>query len=170
MEVQRPAQYKRRSLSRGLISGSVAAITSSAALLLLSKKDSRTALSAQNAVSHWVWGEEATHRHGLSVRHTLVGYAIHHASAVFWGVIYERLTPSRPLPPAAELLRATAFAGLANFVDYRLTPQRFKPGFERHLSTRSLAIVYGAFAVGIAAGHLLQQRPRGAAVLPPTRS
>lgn len=159
MEVQLPSQQKTRNFSRGLVSGSVAAIASSLALVLLSKKESRTALSAQNAVSHWVWGEEATHRHGLSVRHTLVGYGIHHASAVFWGVIYETLTRSKPLPPGAELLRAMAFTSVANFVDYRLTPQRFKPGFERHLSRKSLALVYGAFAVGLAAGHLLQQAP-----------
>lgn len=160
MEVQRSSQQKTRSFSRGLVSGSVAAITSGLAIALFSKKDSRTAYSAQNAVSHWLWGEEATHRHDLSVRHTLVGYGIHHASAVFWGVIYEHLMRSKPLPPTAELLRATAFAGVANFVDYRLTPPRFKPGFERHLSRKSLALVYGAFAVGLAAGHLLQQGQR----------
>ena len=150
------------SLARGFVSGTVASVASTVALLLLSKLEARTALSAQNAVSHWVWGERAKSRHALTARYTLLGYAIHHASSVFWGVIYEHyLKRAAPLPLPLELARAFAFAALANFVDYRLTPQRLKPGFEHHLSKKSLVIVYSAFAVGIAAGHLLQ-RDRGA--------
>lgn len=146
------------SFARGLVSGTAASLASTAALLLLSKLEAKTALSAQNAVSHWVWGERAKERHALSVRYTLLGYAIHHASSVFWGVIYEHyLKRAEPLPLPLELARALAFAALANFVDYRLTPQRLKPGFERHLSTKSLVIVYSAFAVGIATGHVLQR-------------
>ena len=153
---------KPSALGRGLVSGSIAAVASTLVLLMQSKKEAKSALSAQNAVSHWIWGEEAKHRHGLSVRYTVLGYAIHHASAVFWGVIYERLVRSkRPLSPPAELLRASAFATVANFVDYRLTPHRLKPGFEHHLSTKSLVFVYAAFAAGLAAGHLLQQRRDG---------
>lgn len=154
-----PSHAFKRSLISGLISGSVAAVASTTALVLRSKKEAKSALSAQNAVSHWVWGEEAKYRHGLSLAYTVLGYAIHHASAVFWGVIYERYLRSKcPLPPVQELLRAAAFAGFANFVDYRLTPERLKPGFEHHLSKKSLVFVYGAFAAGLAAGHLLQRR------------
>ncbi|MGK2953405.1 MAG: hypothetical protein ACSLEZ_13630, partial [Thiobacillus sp.] len=122
---------KPSALGRGLVSGSIAAVASTVVLVIQSKKEAKSALSAQNAVSHWIWGEEAKHQHELSVRHTVLGYAIHHASAVFWGVIYERWVRSkRPLSPPAELLRASAFATVANFVDYRLTPHRLKPGFE----------------------------------------
>ena len=153
---------KPGALGRGLVSGSIAAVLSTLVLMIRSKKEAKSALSAQNAVSHWIWGEEAKYKHELSVRHTGLGYAIHHASAVFWGVIYERLMRSkRPLPPPAELLRASAFATVANIVDYRLTPHRFKPGFEQHLSKKSLVLVYGAFAVGLAVGHLFQQRRDG---------
>lgn len=160
MQIHPPRNKNTNSFSRGLISGSVAAIVSSIALIVRSKRDAKTPLSAQNAVSHWVWGEEAKHRHGLSASHTLLGYGIHHAASVFWGVIYERYAYSRPLPPFEEVLRATAFAALANFVDYRLTPHRFKPGFEHHLTKKSLTLVYGAFALGLAAGHLLQESRR----------
>lgn len=159
MQAHPAVKAETGSVVRGLVSGTVASLASTAALVLLSKIEAKSALSAQNAVSHWVWGEPAKHRHELSLRHTLLGYAIHHASSVFWGVIYERYLkhePSLPLP--AELLRALAFAALANFVDYRLTPQRLKPGFEHHLSKKSLVLVYTAFAVGIAAGHVLQTR------------
>ena len=155
-----PPDRVSRLLIRGLISGSVGALTSTAALLLRSRHDARTALSAQNAVSHWVWGEEAMRQHSLSARHTLVGYGIHHASSVFWGVLYERsIEGAPPESLSRELLRASAFSVLANVVDFHLTPRRFKPGFERHLTKKSLLAVYAAFAVGLAAGHLLQGPP-----------
>lgn len=158
---------RNTALRRGLVSGSVAAAASGIALLMRSKRDAKTALSAQNAVSHWVWGEEAKYRHKFSARHTLLGYGIHHAASVFWGAIYERYVCAKPVPAHEELLRAAMFAAFANFVDYQLTPHRFKPGFEHHLSKRSLLIVYGAFAAGLAIGHRLQRptdnRARGAA-------
>ncbi|MVW59083.1 hypothetical protein GPY61_03990 [Massilia sp. NEAU-DD11] len=42
--------------------------------------------------------------------------------------------------------------------DYPLTPQRFQPGYEVHLSKPSLAVVYGAFGVGLALGAMLSRR------------
>jgi hypothetical protein len=47
---------------------------------------------------------------------------------------------------------------VACFVDYQLTPDRLKPGYERHLSRPSLAVVYGAFGVGLALGAMLSRR------------
>lgn len=158
------------SLVRGGITGSVAAVTSALALMLRSKSEAPTALSAQNAVSHWVWGDKAKDQHQTSLRYTLVGYGIHHASAVFWGVIYEHYFGSKPLPPGKEVLRATAFTGAANFVDYKLTPYRLKPGYEHHLSKKSLVFVYAAFALGLAAGHLLQTPRAGNADTDPPQS
>jgi hypothetical protein len=40
-------------------------------------------------------------------------------------------------------------------VDYRLTPRRFMPGYERRLSRRSLGAVYAAFGAGLALGGAL---------------
>ena len=48
-----------------------------------------------------------------------------------------------------------ATSAVACFVDFHLTPPRLTPGFEHRLSHRSLAAVYGAFAVGLAVGALL---------------
>jgi hypothetical protein len=49
-------------------------------------------------------------------------------------------------------------AAIANVVDFKLTPQRLTPGFEKHLSKRSLAIVYVSFAAGLAAAAYVRQR------------
>jgi hypothetical protein len=50
------------------------------------------------------------------------------------------------------LLGAAATSAAACFVDFRLTPHRFTPGYEHRLSDSALAAVYAAFAVGLAAG------------------
>jgi hypothetical protein len=43
-------------------------------------------------------------------------------------------------------------------VDYGLTPKRFQPGFEHHVTKKSLALTYAAFAAGLALASLLRQR------------
>jgi hypothetical protein len=62
--------------------------------------------------------------------------------------------------PAAALAAAAATTAAACFTDYRLTPHRLQPGFEQHLSRTSLAAVYGAFALGLAAGAWMVHRQR----------
>jgi hypothetical protein len=39
-----------------------------------------------------------------------------------------------------------------------LVPKRFTPGFEKRLSGPSLTLIYGALALGLAAGVLLRER------------
>jgi len=142
------------SLRRGALTGSVASATSAAALALCSQKENHSPFSAVNAVSHWLWGDRAARKDQPSLRYTLLGYGIHHASAVFWGVLFERwfrhvLARRRPVPTAAA---GTAMAAVACFVDYKMTPKRLHPGFEQRLSTGSLALVYAAFGAGLALG------------------
>ena len=50
---------------------------------------------------------------------------------------------------AADAVAATAVAAV---VDLAIVPRRLTPGFERRLSARSLALVYGALAVGLLLG------------------
>jgi hypothetical protein len=82
----------------------------------------------------------------------LLGYAIHHASATLWAVLYEkwfeRNAQQKAIIPAVA--GGTAVAALACFVDYKVTPRRLHPGYEMRLSTRSLLLVYGVFGVALA--------------------
>lgn len=44
----------------------------------------------------------------------------------------------------------------AYITDYHIVSDRFKPGFEAHLSNRSLFMIYTALAIGLAAGARLR--------------
>jgi hypothetical protein len=150
----------KTALRRGLVSGASSSLLSTAALALFGKREAGSAFAPTNAISHWYWGERAARRDRPSPRYTLPGYAIHHASATFWAVLFERacgdLLDRRDT--GKTLLASTAAAGVACFVDYEMTPQRLKPGYEKRLSRPALAVVYGAFGLGLAAGAMLCRR------------
>jgi hypothetical protein len=143
--------------------GSVASAVSSAVIANRSAADSVSAASGTNSTSHWLWGEKAQHQSKVSARYTGVGYLIHHASAIFWAVFYERFCPSRRGHIGAAIGSATAVAAVAAATDYLLTPPRLRPGFERHLSLPSMVLVYAAFGAGLAAGRYLWRRRHGLA-------
>lgn len=148
------------SLRRGVVSGASASILSALALALCSQREARTPFAGVNAVSHWIWGDRAARQNAPSLKHTLLGYAIHHASASFWAVLFERfagkLLDRRAIAPTLEA--AAAASAIACFTDYQLTPHRLQPGYEMRLSRPSLALVYAAFGVGLAAGAMLNRR------------
>jgi len=62
--------------------------------------------------------------------------------------------------PAGTLAASAAASAVACFVDYQMTPKRLRPGYEQRLSRGSLALVYTAFGLGLAAGALLNHRDR----------
>jgi hypothetical protein len=61
---------------------------------------------------------------------------------------------------AAALAASAKAAAVACFVDYKMTPPRLRPGFEQRVSRGSLALVYAAFGLGLAAGALINHRQR----------
>ncbi|HET9653589.1 MAG TPA: hypothetical protein VFP36_15425 [Usitatibacter sp.] len=143
-----------RALKAALLSGSAASVASTFALLWCGRQDVHDGAAPLNGPSQWIWGTAAPYSSGFSVRHTVVGYLIHHLASIFWAVFFERWRPGRP-----EAMPAVAAAALtsatASIVDYQLTPQRFRPGFEKRLSRPSLTLVYAAFAAGLAAAAIV---------------
>ncbi|WP_149195658.1 hypothetical protein [Luteimonas suaedae] len=136
---------------RALMSGSVASALSTLTLSWLCHRDGGALASGTNATSHWFWGETARYRDAPSLRHTLLGYAIHHASSVFWACGFERLA-GRRARPARIAAAAGLTAALAYVVDYHVVPRRLTPGFERHLPASGMLATYVAFAVGLCLG------------------
>jgi hypothetical protein len=136
---------------RAVVSGSIASVLSTATLAACGRLENGRAAGPVNGPSQWLWGRWAARVRGPSVRHTLIGHAVHHFCACGWALLHERLIRRHADADARErLAAAAATASLACFVDYRLTPKRLRPGFEKQLSKPSMFAVYVAFAVGLA--------------------
>ena len=152
----------KSTIKTGLIAGAFASVASSVALAILGRYETGSSAATTNATSHWVWDREALFRKSPSLRHTVLGYAIHHGSATFWAVLYAWLHANRR--PAQSVPAALGSAGIAAAtacaVDYLATPRRLTPGFEHHLSKGAMAAVYASFAVGLALGCAVANRER----------
>jgi hypothetical protein len=146
-----PASNPRHATAEWIIAGSAASLASAAVLSICGFIENGRPAGPNNGPSQWIWGRRAAYRRKFSIRHTVAGYLIHHASSLFWSAIHVRLHAHRQpeTPLQRDLLEGAATAGLACFVDYQLTPRRFQPGFEAQLSKRSLFLVYAAFGLGL---------------------
>jgi hypothetical protein len=154
-DVPAPTNW-HRVLRRALVSGTAAALASGLASALLARRRTGHLASGPNATSHVLWGESAAGCHQADLRHTAVGGAIHYGSAVFWAAGFEWLLTRRrrPHPVAA----AAAVTAVAYVVDYHVVPKRLTPGFELHLSGRSMCGVYAALGAGLALTAMLRSR------------
>jgi hypothetical protein len=152
---------------RTAMTGAVASVVSSLAVGLCSARETGRASAGVNAASQWIWGQGAKHHVRPSWRYTAVGYAIHHFSSLLWAGVYECWCERAPSSSrAGDARKAVAIAALAGTVDYTVTPQRFRPGFEEHLALPSMGMVYAVFAAGLLLARIWQTpRPRSA----PTR-
>lgn len=147
-------------LRHSVLPGALASLASTVALAACGKRETGSMFAGVNAVSHWLWGDRAMHADRPSLRHTLVGYLIHHAASMFWAALFEKAcckTLDRKEAAGTATVAAAASA-VACFTDYQLTPHRLRPGFEERLSRPSLLLVYAAFGVGLAAGAYLNRR------------
>jgi hypothetical protein len=145
---------------RALFSGASASISSAIALSICSSVDEGSYAGGLNGPSQWLWGEAEAYTRKASVRHTAVGYGIHHLTSVFWATLYERMfgEPAARKTPLRRLAEAMVSSTGAYLVDYHLTPRRLRPGFEKHVRTPSMFVVYGAFALGLAAASIIRDR------------
>lgn len=145
---------------RTLVSGTCASIASVIALAFRGWKDERSLLAPLNGPSQWLWGEREAYTREVTLRHTAVGYAIHHASALLWAGVHEALEPHHPASESTGriLARSAAVTTLAFVVDYGLTPRRLRPGFRKHIRSSSLLFVYGSFALGLASATLTRRQ------------
>ncbi|WP_296578546.1 hypothetical protein [Phreatobacter sp.] len=136
-------------LSRVLLTGTTASLSSAGLLGVLAKAEGRDPVQPVNATSHWLHGEIAGHSKVLNVRYTLVGFASHYAASVFWSTVFQRLRQARPdRSPVPDALGVTALAAL---VDYALVPKRLTPGWESVVSPASIAIAYAALTLSFLA-------------------
>jgi hypothetical protein len=141
-------------LAQGAVAGSLASLLSSAVLMVMGWRETGSAAAPANATSQWIWGDEALEQQQFDLPHTATGYLIHHGAAIGWALGYAALTRNRPemRTPAGIAAGALATTAVAYVVDFKMTPSRLTPGFEKRLSQNALYAGYGALALGLAAG------------------
>jgi hypothetical protein len=145
---------------RAMFSGASASICSAIALSICSRIDEGSFAGGLNGPSQWLWGEAEAYTRQASVRHTVVGYGVHHVTSVFWAILYERIfgEPGQRKTPLRRCAEASLSTAGAYVVDYYLTPPRLRPGFKKHVGNPSMFAIYGAFAVGLAAATIVRDR------------
>lgn len=143
---------RRETMRQAAISGTLAGLFSAAAMAAMGKLERNNAVGPLNGPSQWLWGEPGALETRATLRTTLPGILIHQLTAIMWAAVHEvtfgRNATHHPVP--MQLLGGAASAATACFVDYALTPKRFQPGFEKHLSSRGMFVTYAAFGVGLA--------------------
>lgn len=147
-------------LLRNLLwTGGVAALMSAATAGACSRRENRRAAPPINAVSHVAWGGRPPYDAGPGAVNFVVGAALHAGASVFWAAIYEGVFGRWSRRSKGNALAAgAAMSAVAYVTDYKLVSRRFRPGYEAHLSRRSLFAVYVALAAGLAVGARLAQR------------
>jgi hypothetical protein len=162
-------------IRRAVVSGTVGGLAAAAAASLAGKREDNHYAAPLNATSHIIWGDEAAHQDKPSLKYTLTGFLLNHASAIFWALFYEKLlgrgesredqgwrrpknwnealadsstSPAKPM--LQPILDAAVVTAGAYLTDYYLVPKRFTPGFEKRLSGKSLAAIFVALAAGLA--------------------
>ncbi len=148
-------------IKRALTSGTLAGIATALATALAGKRETGSYTAPINATSHVVWGEQAAMQNRPSLKYTLTGFMVNHASAIFWAVFYEKFFGARSGPSSRRgswvrpLAGSAAVTAGAYLTDYYLMPKRLTPGFEKRLSATSLIAVFGVLALGLAARDLM---------------
>ena len=85
-----PGAPWKTALREGAITGTVAALLSTAVLTVAGRREAGSAVAPINAVSHWLWSDESLHAQEPSLRHTLTGFVTSHLAAIFWAMLYSR--------------------------------------------------------------------------------
>ncbi len=149
-------------LGRTLVSGALSGLTTAATAALAGRRETASYAAPLNATSHMLWGDIAAMQDRPSLKYTLTGILLNYGAATFWAAIYEKLFAPRAEDRRSSLMRPVLGAAVvtagAYVTDYYLVPERFTPGYEKRLSGKALAAIYGMLALGMAARTLAQRR------------
>ncbi|MBS3650981.1 hypothetical protein KEU06_20415 [Pseudaminobacter sp. 19-2017] len=143
------------------IAGTIANLAVTATLGALARGQGKSPLQPINATSHFFEGPQAGKVKEADLRHTGTGFLTNHAASIFWALPLQLLISQSRQTTGRTVAGAALVSGLAALVDYGLMPKRLTPGWEHALPARSVAIGFGALAVGLAAGSLIARRMMG---------
>ncbi len=129
----------------GVITGLAGAAATSAAIAAFGQAKEGSAWTPFNAIAHMLFGESATPVEGFAPRETLSGLGLNVSALGVWGALYEKLAGKVPFPQS--LCAGALAAALIWLIDYKIVPERLRPGFEKRLGPDSIAAVYVLLAL-----------------------
>lgn len=139
--------------------GATATVATTMALALSGSRLDVTPWAPINAVSHILYGDEAADHVRASAAYTATGALLNAAAMFAWSGVYALLRRGvSRRSPASAIGAAAATSVIAYVVDYHVVPRRLTPGFEKRLPPGAISGVYGALALGLAAGSLITER------------
>ena len=146
----------------GLWNGAVATVATTAAVTACGMIEKQRVAAPINAISHILWGDQAARQSGPSAKYTVPGLILNGAAVTSWAILQELIFGRRQVrkPIARTLAEGAAISGLAYFTDYYVVPPRLTPGFEKRLTTKSLAGIYSVLAVSLGIGSWLRNGAR----------
>jgi hypothetical protein len=136
----------RQTIREGARAGAIAAAATAGALIAFGRAHG-AALRPLNSVAHIVTGSRAYYMERFGGI-TVVALLVHSASVIVWGIAFSAV--SRKVRGAALYALAIAFAAATWIFDYRIVPDRLKPGFESGLSGAEISLVYLVLGVSLA--------------------
>jgi hypothetical protein len=146
-------------LLRALSTGSLAGLTTTAAVALVGAREADNPVAPINATSHVLWGDEAGTADAVDLKHTAPGLLTNIGAGVFWALVHEALLASvRPREPSTGAATGAAVAALAYVVDYHLLPRRLTPGWELRVSRRGVALGFVTLGACLAIAGILRTR------------
>ena len=147
----------KRFILNCLISGAAGGLLSHIVAGAVSHAERGRSDLAMHAVSHIAWDDDPESHKGRHFHNWIIGTALHHGASIFWATFFEALFGREAERSTGSALVGGATIATAAYVtDYHVVSDRFKPGFEAHISNRSLFLIYAALAVGLAAGARLR--------------
>jgi hypothetical protein len=143
----------RSSVRIGGLTGLATAVTAA----LCGWRESNNAVAPLNAISHIVWGEEATAQEQVSAKYTATGLVLNISAMFGWAFVFAAIFGGRQKSnrAAVSLSGGVLVSILAYIVDYHVVPKRLTPGIEARLSARSLLAVYSVLALSLGLGGLM---------------
>ncbi len=138
---------KRNWLKDGAVTGIAGAAATTAIIAALGKAKGESAWTPFNAISHMLFGENAANVEGFNAKETLSGLGLNTSVVGVWGVLYEGLARKVPFPQS--LAAGAAASALIWFIDYKVVPERLRPGFEKRLGPQGVAATYALLALSL---------------------
>lgn len=143
-----------QTLKDGLVRSQSIGLIAAASVALIGQIENGDGTTPLNNVSHIAWGDDGFDQSELSVKYTGSALALNQVSVMSWALLHEWIFGKARDEGrwGVSLAGGILVSALAYVVDFKLAPDRYKPGFERLLSSRGLLAVYLLLALALGWG------------------